>query len=128
MEYIDGGSLHALLDDGDGRLPLNQVLWVGTVVCEAVVHAHRHSVAHLDIKPSNILFCNTSSDWPLLKVADGGLTRVLLDAAETENGITPAYVAPEQFHPDRYGSSEHATDIFLNRRTGLRTRHRPVAV
>ena len=112
MEYMDGGSLRALLDDGDGRLPLDQALWVGTAVCEAVIHAHRHGVAHLDIKPSNVLFRNTSRGWPLPKVADWGLARVLLDATETEKALTPAYAAPEQFHPDRYGKPEHETDIY----------------
>lgn len=112
MEYMDGGNLREFLSSGNDRLPLNQALWIGTAVCEAVVHAHRNGVAHLDIKPSNILFRNTTDGWPLPKVADWGLAKLMLQENETIKGLTPAYAAPEQFHSDRYGSPELPTDIY----------------
>lgn len=112
MEYMDCGNLRELLENSSGRLPLDQALWVGTAVCEAVVYAHRHGVAHLDLKPSNVLLRNTAEGWPLPKVADWGLAKLMLNENETSKGLTPAYAAPEQFHSDRYGSPEHETDIY----------------
>jgi len=112
MEFMDGGDLRGLLEDGDDRLPLDQALWIGIAVCEAVLHAHRHGVAHLDLKPSNVLFRRTSDGWPLPKVTDWGLAKMLLQENETRKGLTPAYAAPEQFHPDRYGSPGLETDVY----------------
>jgi DNA helicase-4 len=111
MEYMDGGSLRDVLDDGDGRLPIDQALWVGTAVCEGVLHAHRRGVAHHDLKPSNVLFRTPARGWLFPKVGDWGLAKTMLDG-DTQQGLTPAYAAPEQFHPDQFGQPDLETDIY----------------
>jgi len=111
LEFMDGGSLRDVLDEGDGQLPLDQALWVGARVCEGVLHAHRHGVVHRDLKPSNILFRKPSRGWLFPKVGDWGLARVMLET-DTRRGLTPAYAAPEQFHPEQYGTPGPETDIY----------------
>lgn len=111
LEYMDGGSLRDVLNEGDGQLPLNQALWVGARVCEGVLHAHRHGVVHRDLKPSNILFRKPSRGWLFPKVGDWGLARVMLET-DTRRGLTPAYAAPEQFHHNQYGRPGPETDIY----------------
>jgi len=110
MEYMDGGSLDALLEDG--KLPLRQALWVGLCVCRAVRYAHRHGVAHHDIKPANVLFRTVENGWMVPKVSDWGLARLLIEESKSIQGLSPHYAAPEQFDTDTYGSPDDITDIY----------------
>ena len=75
-EYLSGGSLRSVLDDG-GRLSLSQALLVGLEVTRALEYAHRRGFVHRDIKPANLLF----GDDGRLRVADFGLARALAEAA-----------------------------------------------
>lgn len=109
LEYMDGGHL------GDRALPLSleEGLWVGWCLCRSVRHAHRRGVAHLDIKPANVLFRETGPDtWMVPKVSDWGLSKLLLEHSGTVTGFSPTYAAPEQVDPDRYGGPDDFTDIY----------------
>lgn len=110
MEYMDRGTL-ADVPDGE-RLPLDQALWVGACVCNAVHHAHRHGVAHHDIKPANVLFISSGDGWAVPKVSDWGLARLLLEETGSVEGLSPHYAAPEQFDAQQYGSPDDRTDIY----------------
>lgn len=110
MEYMDGGTLEARLSDG--RLPLAQAVWVALCVCKAVRYAHRHGVAHHDVKPANVLFREVADGWDVPKVSDWGLARMMLDETGSVEGLSPQYAAPEQFDADRYGSPDDITDIY----------------
>jgi serine/threonine protein kinase len=110
MEFMDGGSLgHVLPDDG---LPPAQAAWVGICVCRAVRHAHRHGVAHHDIKPANVLFREVQEGWLVPKVSDWGLARMLLVESGSVDEMSPHYAAPEQFDANQYGSPDDRTDIY----------------
>src|SRR5512138_3538532 len=54
MEWIDGPNLAARADDAP--LALDEVVEIGARVAAAIHDLHRQRVAHLDIKPENVLF------------------------------------------------------------------------
>src|SRR5207248_9613553 len=94
-EYLAGGSLRGLLDDGR-RLTPSQALLVGLEAAHALHYAHRRGLVHRDIQPGNLLFDNEGR----LRIADFGMARALAEAAWTEPAGTllgtARYAAPEQ--------------------------------
>jgi serine/threonine-protein kinase len=94
-EYLAGGSLRDLLDDGR-RLTPSQALLVGLEASHALHFAHRRGLVHRDIKPGNLLFDTEGR----LRIGDFGMARALAEAAWTEPAGallgTARYAAPEQ--------------------------------
>ena len=94
-EYLEGGSLRALLDQGH-RLSVAQAAQVGLQAAKGLDVAHRQGFVHRDIKPANLLF---GADGRL-RIADFGVARALAEAAWTEpSGAvlgTVRYASPEQ--------------------------------
>ena len=109
LEYMDGGSLAEMLEDG--HLPLDQALWIGYSICRGLLHAHQNGVVHQDIKPGNILFRQTNGRWPFPKVGDWGSARTLVDTMDHQD-MTIAYAAPEQLDPGSFGQPDQATDLY----------------
>lgn len=107
MEYMDAGHLGERISDFD----LEQALWTAIATTEAVLHAHRRGVAHLDLKPENVLFRSVEDGWDVPKVADWGLSKHLLEHSASIDGLSPQYAAPEQFD-DVYGPVDDITDIY----------------
>jgi tRNA A-37 threonylcarbamoyl transferase component Bud32 len=106
MEYMDAGDISEVA----GNMKFDRALWISIVTTEAVRHAHRRGVAHLDLKPENVLF-STSQDGKIPKVADWGLSKHLLNHSKSVEGLSPQYSAPEQFD-DSYGATDDITDIY----------------
>ncbi|MCE4624915.1 MAG: serine/threonine protein kinase [Desulfurococcales archaeon] len=97
LEYVEGhregGRTYRSLADllaSRGRLPLCTSLLIARDTLSALEHAHRREIAHLDVKPSNILLVQ----GPRAKLTDWGLSRVA-SGASSVSGVTPAYMAPE---------------------------------
>ena len=94
-EYLGGGSLRTMLDQGH-RLSPAQALLVGLSAGRGLDYAHRRGFVHRDIKPANLLF----DEEARLRIADFGLARALAEAAWTEpQGAvlgTARYASPEQ--------------------------------
>jgi outer membrane protein assembly factor BamB/PKD repeat protein len=107
MEYMDSGHL----GDRAGDLPLEQALWTAVSITRGVRHAHRNGVAHLDLKPENVLFRSAEGAWDVPKVADWGLSKHLLEHSKSIEGLSPHYAAPEQFDDD-YGAVDDLTDVY----------------
>lgn len=107
MEYMDGGDLSERYHE----MGVRQSLWTAIAVTKGVRFAHRRGVAHLDLKPKNILFRQINNSWDVPKIADWGLSKHLLKHPQTSKGLTPRYAAPEQFD-DSHGSTDHLTDIY----------------
>ena len=107
MEYMDAGHL----GDRSGDLEVSQAVWTAVAITKGVRHAHKRGVAHLDLKPENVLFRSVESGWDVPKVADWGLSKHLLDHSKSIEGLSPQYAAPEQFDED-YGSADDITDIY----------------
>ncbi|MEF8802325.1 MAG: serine/threonine-protein kinase [Halolamina sp.] len=107
MEYMDGGDLRARA----AEMSVDQKLWTATVITKGVHHAHRRGIAHLDLKPANVLFRIVEGAWDVPKVSDWGLSKRLLDHSKSAEGFSPQYAAPEQFS-DNYGSADDVTDVY----------------
>lgn len=78
-------------------------------ICAAVAYAHRNGIAHLDLKPQNVLV--TRDGQP--KLLDFGVARRLENPdAQTrmrDAPLTPGYAAPEQV---TRGSVSMASDVY----------------
>jgi serine/threonine-protein kinase len=70
LEFVDGPSAHALLDQ-HGRLSVGDAVHIIHDIARALEHAHSRNVVHRDIKPDNILI--TASG--VAKLADLGLAK-----------------------------------------------------
>ena len=90
--YIEGQTLEQLLQK-DGTLPLVRSAEIACGVLEGLTYAHAQGIAHLDIKPANVMI--SASDTPM--VMDFGLAKLTnqqMQASATLSG-TPRYIAPE---------------------------------
>ena len=112
MEYLDGKTVRAVLDDEYARgMPRDHAFPLVRAVGSALSYAHDHGVIHSDLKPSNVFL--TTSGSP--RVLDFGIARTVrsrdgrFDVASL-GALTIAYasaemVAGEQpdFRDDVYG-------------------------
>ena len=113
MEYMGGGSLADRLDAHPQGLPVEEALWITDCLCKGLKLAHDHGVAHLDLKPANVLFRETPDDtWDVPKIADWGLARTLLEESGSMEAVSVEYAAPEQFDSDQFGNPDTHTDIY----------------
>jgi serine/threonine protein kinase len=113
MEYMDGGSLGDRLADNPNGLPIEEGLWIGECICRGVELAHNYGIAHLDLKPANILFRETPDEmWDVPKLADWGVSRKLAEQTGTMDALSVEYAAPEQFEPQKFGDPDMLTDIY----------------
>jgi serine/threonine protein kinase len=102
MEYVDGVTLHALIQQKAIRAEEAQRIVIE--ICHALQYAHDEGIVHRDIKPSNILLDKKGR----VKIADFGLARLKEKRAKDSSAGghremfmgTPQYMAPEQVeHP-----------------------------
>ena len=117
MEYVEGTSLQALLQDGP--LDFLRVVKIGKQTAEALEAAHRISIVHRDIKPANIMI--TGKDH--VKLLDFGLAMRVFKDSEREpfqnrradlSGMggpagTVLYMSPEQTRGEKL---DERSDIF----------------
>jgi serine/threonine protein kinase len=108
---MDGGTLEDRLESGE--FAIDEALWIGECLCRGLKIAHDHGIAHLDLKPANVIFRKTSEDlWDVPKIADWGLARVLAERLEAPVAYSAEYAAPEQFDDTKFGSPDMYTDIY----------------
>ncbi len=97
-ELVRGETLRELLDAG--ALSDRDVVVIGAGLCEALAHAHSRGVIHRDVKPGNVMVCDShAGDAPVAKICDFGIARIVDSDALTRTGDvvgTLAYMAPEQ--------------------------------
>ncbi len=102
MQWIDG----VPIDDWARAVPSGprrreERLRLFLRVCDAVEHAHRRGILHLDLKPSNVLVDRDANPH----VVDFGLARMIdrdLDLTRTGTFLgTLAYASPEQLEGGR---------------------------
>jgi eukaryotic-like serine/threonine-protein kinase len=94
MEYVDGGTLAALLRR-EGALAPGRAVGIARAVCQALAAAHALWLVHRDITPGNVLVSSAG----MVKVADFGIAKLAAEATLTGDGMllgTAAYLSPEQ--------------------------------
>jgi serine/threonine protein kinase len=95
LEYVNGGSLQDFINIAKGEHLLEEPMLVNIAhdVCMALAYCHGVGMAHLDVKPSNILLSLDGT----AKLADFGLARQieLNKMAATFVGTTK-YLSPER--------------------------------
>ncbi len=111
MDYVQGTSLTQYVRQH--RLPLDKILELCAITCEAVNHAHQKGVMHRDLKPANILVDEDGN----LRVLDFGLAKQLSAAPGSLISLTGQimgtlpYMSPEQAqgNPDQL---DIRTDVY----------------
>ena len=114
MEYVDGPSLRAVIEEQRNRFPIPAVVAIMRGTLNALGASHRNGVIHRDLKPANILLAQPRESIATIqehkvKVADFGLGLVggMTAQAMTQSGSiraedggelsgTLAYMSPEQ--------------------------------
>jgi serine/threonine protein kinase len=109
MEFITGEDLRERMDR-EGFLDEEEVIHIGSDICDALsyLHSRTPAVLHRDIKPGNI---RITDDGHVLLV-DFGLAKLQLGSQETTSGaraMTPGYSPPEQYGTSR---TDPRSDIY----------------
>jgi len=97
LDLVDGVTLRHRMNDGP--MPAEDVVDVVNQICSALEEAHAHGVAHLDVKPENVLL--EAPEHLSVKLVDFGMARMLRRRCLTITGAnticgTPQYMSPER--------------------------------
>ncbi|XP_003743389.2 serine/threonine-protein kinase fray2-like [Galendromus occidentalis] len=100
LEMASGGELQHVLDSED-CLPEASCRQLLLQICQGLEFLHRNHIAHLDIKPANLLLTSAFPHGEA-KLCDFGISRLILPGEVIhEIAGTPDYIAPEvlQYEP-----------------------------
>ncbi len=91
------------------RISIQEFLELGIKITQALAELHDEKVAHLDLKPSNIIYNRETKE---LKLSDLNIAQKIPVSASGNFRGTPAYVSPEQ--TGRMGNSllDHRSDLY----------------
>lgn len=108
LELAAGGELQTIVDLQEG-LEEREAIIVMRQILQGLEFLHNHNIAHLDLKPQNLLL---ATEYPELDITlcDFGISRVIQGGVEVREILgTPDYVAPEILS---YEPISLATDIW----------------
>jgi serine/threonine-protein kinase len=131
LEWLEGESLDELIHQrrarGQAPLGLHKLVRLLRPIAQALARAHRFpgptgpiAIIHRDLKPENI-FVRTAEGVTSVKILDFGIataksatTRIAGRSTSDDPlaSFTPAYAAPEQWVPKRYGQAGPWTDVW----------------
>lgn len=105
MEYVEGESLHELLER-EGKLEPEKALELMTAIANGIGVAHKQGIVHRDLKPLNVMLVKDAPklsdavkvlDFGLAKIKSGELLGSFIQAQTTGLMGSPFYMAPEQW-------------------------------
>jgi len=134
LEWLEGETLDAIVHhraaDQLPPAPLKKLVRLLGPVAQALARAHDFtstdgaavSIVHQDIKPENIFVASVAGEQ-VVKILDFGVAKAQSVASQVagagagaeKSGVhsfTPAYAAPEQWAPDKYGETGPWTDVW----------------
>lgn len=98
-EHMPGGSLADRLE-GQGSLPLEEMVEIVAQAATALDYAHGRGLLHRDLKPGNILFDEVGNAC-LADFSLGSVREALAALSGLPLGGSPAYLAPEVARGER---------------------------
>ncbi|MBS1957161.1 MAG: protein kinase [Cyanobacteria bacterium SZAS-4] len=115
LDYVEGMSMSQMIQSR-GPIPAMFALEFFAQIADALAHAHSRGVLHQDLKPNNIMICESGKMVPYAKLIDFGIAKIINGEA-TPSGLTntgdilgsPAYMSPEQANGR---SIDYRTDIY----------------
>ncbi|EYF07606.1 serine/threonine protein kinase [Chondromyces apiculatus] len=132
MEWLEGEALDRLIDrrrmQGEAPMALQKLMKLFRPIAHAIARAHHFSgadgttisVIHRDLKPENI-FIVTHDGVDRARILDFGIAQARslaeqavgkVTSSDQLNAFSPAYAAPEQWVPKRYGQAGPWTDVW----------------
>ena len=106
MEFIDGRDLEAVISDGSGFLPQDQILAWALQLCDVLsfLHSHTPPIIFRDIKPSNIMLDKHGQ----MRLIDFGIAKNFQPGQKGTMIGTEGYSPPEQYR----GIADKRTDVY----------------
>ncbi len=131
LEWLEGETLDGFVakrvEAGKPPVGVSQALDLLTPVARVLSRAHHFhdqgetiAIIHADMKPENVFLANVHGER-VVKVLDFGIARVKAETsaiagratnASGSNAFSPAYAAPEQWHPASFGGIGPWTDVY----------------
>jgi serine/threonine-protein kinase len=115
FEYVDGVPLRTAV--GGRPMPVRYALDIAGALAEALAHAHEHGIAHLDVRPANLLVSGRGRpkliETGFAAFTNGGHARRTLatnpDTAPEAAHAVALYVSPEEAIGE---AGTEASDVF----------------
>ena len=96
MDFCSGGDLFQfIVGEHPAGCSEQLVAHVMLQIMTAIQSCHAVGVVHSDVKPENIMLCESNTNGPLVKLIDFGLSNIMEGEEVTTIAGTPYYMAPE---------------------------------
>lgn len=94
MEHLEGRLLSSII--AGAVIPLERIFHIAFQLAGALQVAHEAGIAHLDLKPQNVMVLQSNDRKGVIKLLDFGIAESIGGDQPTIRG-TPRFMAPERF-------------------------------